>query len=156
MQNKEIIQSFYEAFQLGDYSRMQSLYAKDAQFHDPVFQNLTGEEAGKMWEMLLQRSKDLKISLGKIEETPTGGTAVWIAKYSFGKKRRPVVNRILATMEIKDGKIIRHQDDFNLRKWMNQALGPTGKWLGWAPFLRKQIQGQAQKSLQKFMQNGKD
>jgi limonene-1,2-epoxide hydrolase len=152
MSNQEIIQNFYEAFQRGDFQTMQDFYADDAHFHDPVFQNLTGMEAGKMWEMLLTRSKDLNISLGKITETPNGGSAFWVAKYSFGKKRRQVLNRIQAKFEIQEGKIIKHTDEFNLRKWMNQALGPTGKWLGWTPFLRKQIQTQAQKSLQKFMQ----
>jgi ketosteroid isomerase-like protein len=151
-EHKAIIERFYTAFQRGDYATMQSLYARDAYFYDPVFQELTGEEAGKMWEMLLRRSKDLKISLGKVEATPEGGTAIWKAQYPFGKKARLVNNRIKATFTIRDGLIIRHEDDFDLRKWMNQALGWQGKYLGGLPFLRKQVQQQAQKSLQRFMQ----
>lgn len=150
-QHKEIIEAFYEAFQCGDYQTMQGLYARESSFHDPVFQDLSGYEAGKMWEMLLKSSKDLKISLGKIESTDTGGTAVWIATYTFGEKRRPVRNKIQAKMAIKNGKIIRHEDQFDLRHWLSQALGWQGKWLGWMPFLRKQVQQKAQQRLKKYI-----
>jgi len=150
-QHKEIIEAFYEAFQRGDYQTMQGLYARESSFHDPVFQDLSGYEAGKMWEMLLKRSKDLKISLGKIKGTDTGGTAVWIATYTFGKKRRPIRNKIRANMEIRDGQIVRHRDEFDLRHWMNQALGWSGKWLGWIPVYRKQVQKKAQESLKKYI-----
>lgn len=150
-QHKEIIETFYKAFQRGDYQTMQGLYAPDSSFYDPVFQDLSGYEAGKMWEMLLTRSKDLKISLGKIEGTDTGGTAVWIATYTFGKKRRAVRNKIQATMEIREGKIVRHKDHFHLRNWLSQALGWQGKWLGWMPTYRKQVQKKAQGNLKRYI-----
>jgi ketosteroid isomerase-like protein len=150
-EHKAIIERFYTAFQRGDFATMQSLYARDASFYDPVFQELTGAEAGKMWEMLLRRSKDLKISLGKVEATPEGGTAIWKAQYPFGKKGRMVHNRIKANFTIQEGLITRHRDDFDLRKWMNQALGWQGKWLGWLPFMQKQVQKSAQNSLKKYI-----
>lgn len=150
-EHKAIIERFYTAFQRGDFTTMQSLYSRDAYFYDPVFQELNGLEAGKMWEMLLRRSKDLKISLGKVEATPEGGTAIWKAQYPFGKKARRVTNRIKATFIIQDGLIVRHEDNFDLRKWMNQALGWQSKYLGGLPFMHRQVQKKAQESLKKYI-----
>ena len=52
-------------------------------------------------------------------------------------------NSIEARFELEDGKIVRHQDSFDLWKWAGQALGWKGKLLGWSPPLQKVLRQQA-------------
>jgi ketosteroid isomerase-like protein len=44
--NKQLIERFYAAFNSRDGDAMAACYAPGARFHDPVFQELRGEEPG--------------------------------------------------------------------------------------------------------------
>ena len=52
--NAALINRFYEAFARQDGETMAACYAPDAHFHDPVFQDLHGDEVGAMWRMLCE------------------------------------------------------------------------------------------------------
>jgi len=152
MSNKEILERFYGAFQKGDAATMASLYHPDGYFSDPVFQALTAEEAGAMWTMLIKRSKgNLTIEFHSIEENDDVISCIWEAKYTFSKTNRPVHNVIKTKMTIEDGLIIIHEDRFDFWKWTRMALGQTGTFLGWTPFLKNKVRNQAQTSLQQFI-----
>jgi hypothetical protein len=64
---------------------------------------------------------------------------------------RRVHNKIDATFQFQDGKIIRHHDRFNFWKWSFMALGPVGLFLGWSPFIKNKVRKQAAKNLEKFI-----
>lgn len=55
--NEQLLHQFYTAFQKGDAMTMKKCYHPEVQFQDPVFGVLQGEQAGKMWEMLLEKAK---------------------------------------------------------------------------------------------------
>ena len=151
--SKEIITSFYTAFQNHDAEGMNELYHELAYFSDPVFKNLTADEAGDMWRMLIERSKgDLKISFHSVEELEDDKVScIWEADYFFGKERRPVHNVIKATMTIEDDKILIHEDQFDFWKWSKQALGGTGTLLGWTPYLKGVVRKQARSALMGYL-----
>lgn len=151
--NEQLIARFYSAFQKGDFVTMQQCYHDEATFSDPVFQNLSSAEVKAMWQMLLTASKDLKVEFSRVKATDQHGSCHWDATYTFSRTGRPVLNRIDAAFEFKDGKILRHQDRFDLWKWSRQALGATGWWLGWSPLVSNKVRATARKSLDKFMAN---
>ncbi|MCK5702831.1 MAG: nuclear transport factor 2 family protein, partial [Cyclobacteriaceae bacterium] len=74
----------------------------------------------------------------------------WEAYYSFSKTGRKVHNIINAEFEFKDGKIIKHIDNFDLYKWSKQALGIQGLILGWTGFFKKKLHKQTNKMLYYF------
>ena len=145
--NARLIESFYHAFQKGDAEAMAACYAADVTFSDPVFQNLQGVAAGDMWRMLLSGSTDLKVVFDGVEADAHSGKAHWVATYPFSKTGRTVVNDIHANFTFRDGKIVRHIDQFDLWKWSRQALGIPGLLLGWSPLLKGVIRKQAAKGL---------
>jgi ketosteroid isomerase-like protein len=149
---KLIMEMFYAAFAKRDFQTMQSLYAEEAIFSDPVFKDLNAIEVRAMWQMLIERGKDLKVTHTNVEVLDDGhATCTWRAAYSFGIKKRTVVNEIKGTMEIQNGRIIAHTDVFSLHKWASQALGISGVLLGWAPFFQKAIQSKARSGLDAYM-----
>ncbi|WP_255066994.1 nuclear transport factor 2 family protein [Lacihabitans sp. LS3-19] len=152
MNNAELIENFYRAFQSKDYISMQNSYAPDATFSDEVFQNLNGVEAGKMWEMLIKAGKDMELKYQILESKDDTIKARWIAKYTFSKTGRMVINDIKAEFKIKDGKIIRHRDKFDFYKWSRQALGFSGLLLGWTLFLKNKVRATAMSGLKKFIE----
>jgi len=151
MLNDEIIKHFYTSFAKGDVNGMISCYDSNIVFKDPVFGELNGDDACTMWRMLLQKSGgDLKIHFNNIEADNKNGSAEWNAEYVFSKTGKKVINSIKAKFEFQNGKIIRHEDHFDLWSWSKQALGWKGLLFGWTPFMKLGIRKTARKSLERF------
>jgi len=148
--NAALIEKFYSAFAKLDAAAMKSCYHKDVHFSDPVFPDLKGDEAAKMWEMLANRAKDFSLKFDGISADDKTGKAHWVATYLFSATGRMVVNDIHASFEFKDGKIIRHIDTFDLWRWSRQALGAKGLLLGWSPIVRNAVQKQAGAGLRAY------
>jgi len=148
--NEDLLDRFYGAFQQLDAETMAACYAPGATFSDPVFPNLSGEEAGDMWRMLTARAQDFRVELPERRADDSSGTARWIARYTFTQTGRPVVNDVRASFRFHDGLIVEHLDSFDFHRWARQALGPAGLLLGWTPFLRAKVQDQARAGLYAF------
>lgn len=147
---KEVIENFYSAFQEKDAEGMVAQYHDDVVFSDPAFGTLKGEHAKNMWRMLLKNSKDMTLEYSGIHANENEGTARWEANYTFSQTGRKVLNKINASFEFKDGKIIKHTDDFNLRTWAKQAMGFKGALLGGTAFFKKKLNQTTNTLLTKF------
>ena len=147
------IQKFYTAFQQKDYSTMNSCYADDIPFNDPVFGLLRGKETKAMCQMLCTRAKDFSLQFENITTDDNEYyTCEWTAAYIFSKTNRRVVNKCKAYMRMQDGVIMEHSDGFNFYRWCRQALGLVGLILGWSGFMHKKVSNNAKRELMKFME----
>ncbi|MGB0524974.1 MAG: nuclear transport factor 2 family protein [Flammeovirgaceae bacterium] len=149
--HKELIQQFYTAFSQLNHESMAECYHDEIQFSDPAFQNLQGKEVVGMWHMLCTRAQNFELKFENVWAEGNKGGCKWIATYLFSKTGRTIENHIQATFEFKDGKIIKHQDQFDFYKWTRMALGLSGILLGWTPFLQNKVRAMGMKELRKFM-----
>jgi hypothetical protein len=132
----ETIERLYTAMNAHDGEAMAACYADDAVFEDPAFGELRDGRAKDMWRMLCARATDLAVELREHDDT----SAHWVATYTF-RTGRTVVNDIRARFQFgADGLITDHRDDFDLRRWAAQALGPPVSLLGYTPLLKPFIQ----------------
>jgi ketosteroid isomerase-like protein len=150
-QNEQLLTRFYEAFQQKDHVTMASCYHPEVTFADPVFTHLEGWRASAMWRMLCERGKDLVLEFGEIKAGDAEGSAFWDAKYTFSKSGLKVHNKINAKFKFKDGLIVEHRDDFDLKKWMGMALGLKGRIVGLFKAGRKTVQDTAMKGLEIYI-----
>ena len=151
--NARVIERFYGAFQRLDHQMMNECYSEDIIFSDPVFLVLKGNEVRSMWEMLCRNAKDFSLTFSDIEELDEEyATCRWTATYTFSKTGNKVVNKIKAYMRFKDGKIVEHSDAFRLSTWIGQALGWKGVIFGWTGFMKRAVQKNARRNLEKFME----
>jgi len=148
--HESLIREFYAAFARHDAEAMARCYHDEVFFSDPAFPALRGEEARDMWRMLLSRAPDLEVVLEEASADATGGSARWSATYTFSRTGRRVVNRISALFAFRDGRIVRHYDHFSFWRWSAQALGPTGRLLGWFAPLKWMVRRQAATQLERF------
>lgn len=151
----ELIQRFYRAFDALDGKAMQSCYAPQARFRDPVFDLLGAQEIGAMWQMLCEAatargSQHWQLEVSAIEADDARGRAHWEPHYLFGPDARPVHNIIDADFEFRDGLIVSHVDTFDVWRWSRQALGLSGTLLGWTPWLQAKVRVQANRGLSKW------
>jgi len=148
MSNTQIIEAFYTAFANADSQSMVNLYDDEIKFSDPAFGPLNGEQAKNMWRMLVRPGIDIQFS--NVQSAGNKGSADWVAGYTFSPTGRTVTNKIHAEFEFRDGKIIRHNDTFNMWRWSAQALGFKGLFLGWTYLLRNKVRENANAQLRKF------
>ena len=83
--------------------------------------------------------------------TATGGSARWIAHYTFTQTGRSVTNDVRARFRFEDGLIADHRDEFDFHRWARQALGTSGLLLGWTPILRSAVRRRARAGLDEFI-----
>jgi len=146
-----LIEELYTAFQQRDYRKMATAYHPEATFQDAAFDLQSKNEIAAMWHMLCKSGQDLEIEFRDVQADEQQGKAHWDARYTFSRTGRPVLNRIDAAFEFKDGKIIRHVDTFSFWRWSRQSLGWLGWLLGWTPYLQKKVRTTAAMGLRKFI-----
>jgi ketosteroid isomerase-like protein len=149
--NKQLIERFYDAFNRRDGDAMAACYGPNARFHDPVFQELRGNEPGAMWRMLTSRAEDLRIELAEHDADDITGSAHWLADYTFTQTGRKVHNDVRARFRFENGLIAEHDDAFGFHAWARQALGPPGLLLGWTPIIQGPVRRRARAGLDEFM-----
>jgi ketosteroid isomerase-like protein len=145
--NVALIEGFYAALGRRDAPAMIACYAPDATFSDPAFPALDAAGVAAMWMMLCARGKDLAVVASDIDADAVHGRAHWVATYTYSATGRRVENGIDATFRFRDGLIVRHEDRFDLWRWLRQALGIKGALLGWLPPVQRAMRAQAAKTL---------
>jgi ketosteroid isomerase-like protein len=145
--NAASIERFYAALDRRDPETMLACYAPDVRFSDPVFPDLDAAGVAAMWRMLASRGKDLRVVASGIAADGETGRAHWVATYTYSATGRHVENRIDADFAFRHGRIVRHQDRFDLYRWARQALGPKGVLLAWLPPVQHAIRRQAAATL---------
>lgn len=163
---EQLIKVFYTCFQRRDWQGMLDCYQPDIFFFDPIFQALEGPQVSAMWEMLLSNAKDMVMTFSNVKmesgpgepdpgepesERENFGSCTWEATYTFTYTGRKVVNKGRAWFKFRGGRIIEHQDYYNIWKWSRQALGIPGLLFGWTPLLQNNMRRKARKNLNKFM-----
>ncbi len=149
-QNEKLIETFYNALKKKDSETMVQCYHEKIVFSDPVFEDLKGEKAGRMWTMLCSQAKDLELEFKDIYANENEGSAHWEATYTFSKTGKKVHNLIEAAFKFEDGKIVRHEDSFDLRQWCSMALGPVGTMFGWTSVLQNKVRKTAMSGLDRY------
>ena len=150
--NARLIRDLYEAMDRHDGEAMARLYDPEGRFSDPAFGELSGAEAGDMWRMLTGRAEDLSVELAEHSADGEAGTAHLIARYTFTRTGRPVVNDVRARFRFREGRILEHRDSFPFWGWARQALGPAGLVLGLPP-MSLLIRSRARKDLSQFREH---
>ncbi|AVN60196.1 ketosteroid isomerase [Mesoplasma entomophilum] len=124
MEKELILRKFYEAFTKGDFKKMNSLYDDSIVFNDPIFKNLNNKQVTNMWKSLLSNKKESKFEVSyEIIKENKDIFVRWTATYLFGPKKRKVTNVVDSKMEVVNGKIVKHTDSFNFKKWAKQSIG---------------------------------
>lgn len=146
------IDRLYAALNAGDGEAMAACYTDDSVFEDPAFGRLAGGSGQDMWRMLTARAGDLHVEVvdRSATEDATAGTAHWVADYTFTQTGRKVHNDVKAAFVFRDGLIAEHRDDFDLRSWAGQALGPVGSLIGLTPLLGPLIRRRTNAQLKTF------
>ena len=144
---QQLLARFYDAFARKDAEGMAACYHPEAAFSDPVVPRLNHDETCAMWRMLVGRAQDFSLTFEIIGEDRVD----WVARYTFTKTGRSVVNRVRSQFGFQDGLIFAQRDGFDFYAWTRQALGLKGALLGWSGLVQNAVRREARKGLEAFM-----
>lgn len=146
------VANFYDAFARRDFRAMGASYSDSSGpvFSDPIFPGLEAREARAMWHMILESAHDLQLTYQIEEMTESSARVAWRAIYTFSSTGNKVVNEVVSTLQIENGKIVQQKDEFDLCNWAGQALGSFKSYLVcWFP--DRTIRSQAATNLKSFI-----
>lgn len=150
MTNQEIIKAFYSAFQNKDSKAMNAFLADDICFEDPAFGKLEGDDVKYMWQFLTENAKDFSMTFSKVKADQNSGSAHWEAHYTFSATGNQVINKVNSNFTFQNGKINTHIDDFDLKKWVKQAMGSAVGLFGGSFLIKNAVQKKSRGLLAKY------
>ena len=153
MQNEEVVREFFLAYQQHAYPRMRALLSpsRDVHFEDFAF-DICEEQVFAMWQWFCTRPEPVKVPwFGNIRASGNAVTAEYLVDYAYGEGNGRVNYVIKSRFELKDGLIVDHRDDGDIRVWSLQALGQLASLFSWTPIFKWFIRWQAAKKLKAFM-----
>lgn len=151
MQNEEVVREFFLAYREHAYPRMRALLSSNIHFKDFAF-DIEGQRVFAMWQWFCTRSDPVEVPwFGNVKTHGNDVTADYRAEYLYGEAKRPVNYVIRAKFVLKDGLIVDHHDDGDIRVWSRQALGRLASAFSWNPIFKLFIRWQARKKLEAFM-----
>lgn len=140
------LRTYFIALAQRDWEAMGACYHEGARFNDQVFHQLDAREVRAMWKLTLSDAVDMRVTFSILEENAGGGRVRWNAWYTDADGRR-VHNFVTSTFVLKDGLILRQDDEFDFWRWSRQALGFPGLILGWTTWLRGRVRDRAMSRL---------
>jgi hypothetical protein len=159
--SRETLERYFAAFGNLDAATMQSCYAENARFEDPIFRLAGARQIGGMWRMLCSELRlrgigQWKLEVEEIRTRGDQGRVRWRARYPFGSPERKVHNRVYSRFDFDDkGLIVRQRDAFSFWNWSRQAIGTSGLLFGWTPTLRARVQMKAGQQLARYMEKNR-
>lgn len=120
---EQVARAFYAAFTQHKAAALEPLYAPDVYFRDGVFEFHDRDGTMRMWRKLLRNPKAVTFRYEFLRAEGDVAVGRWEADYKlFG---RPVHNVVESHLTVKDGRIVKHLDEFPFATWAKQAL-PLG------------------------------
>jgi len=152
MENIEILQDFYKAYEKRNLHEISKFYHSDVEFYDHAFGILNKNELISMWSMLFNKAfKDLSIEVSNIKIENNKGFAHIECDYIYTITGRKVRNIIDTTIEFKNNKRIKQTDIFNLKDWAKQSLGWKEGLLAGTSYFKRKLQNQTRKALNNYI-----
>ncbi len=144
----QVIRDFMTAFGDRDFETMARLYTNDIQYFDPLFGYLKNEEVIHMWKLRYGTEAEFGFEVGEITDFGDGYyTAAYVVSWHFGKRNKPVVQKMKAHIRVIDGRIPEHSDAFSVHDWCTQCFGLSGKLLGWNRFYQQAVKNKIRRQL---------
>jgi hypothetical protein len=135
--DKACLKNYVKALIKKESHALADCYSEEANFFDPIFDNLDKENLVKYWELRFTTYKDLKILVLASELYEHSASIKWFISYK--QKNKKIRYSMVSILEIRNGKIIKQFDHFHFWKMAMQAYGFMGFFLGWTKLMNARV-----------------
>lgn len=130
---------------------MNEYYTDDILFSDPLSGLLQGQQVRDRLKMICRAVKDFHLTIIKTEVIDQEYvTCQWRADYYSIRLRKQITFPIKTFMKIVDGQITEQSEGYNLTQWIGKAYGVKGRLFGWTNFMKRKVQKEYQRELERF------
>ncbi|MDD1616583.1 MAG: hypothetical protein CG439_1716 [Methylococcaceae bacterium NSP1-2] len=154
-----------EADQVKAYQGMHQYLDEQVTFSDMAYDNIKGKQVFAMWQWFCTKKPEpVKVTFAPSKTREEDGIVILVyrAQYIFGydeqdsSKGKPIDYEITANLTIKNGKIIHHKDEADIKEWARQAMGSFASMISCTPVFKWTLRCKAKKLLNNFMKANDD
>lgn len=135
-------EEFFRDIKRGSSEKVVAAYLPDAVLDNPVIGHVAGDDIRHLWTTFLHRTREHRLEFTLTSVVGTKVLVDWTTQHEFFETGRPIALSGTSELTFADGHIKLHRDTFDWRKWLRQALGPSGLILSYLPgakaFLRSE------------------
>lgn len=165
MSNIGIANSFFSHYasaatdNVAAYQGMHQYLDENVTFSDMAYHNIKGKRVFAMWHWFCTKKPEpVKVTFDPSKTREEDGIVILVyrAQYIFVdlfKKDKPIDYLITANLTIKDGKIIHHKDEADIKEWTEQAMGSLIAMIAWTPLFKRALSSKAEGLLDDFIKD---
>lgn len=123
-----ITRRLQRALRSGDLDSIARCYDANAEYSDPVLGGLGAGSARRAWSLILPLLRDPCWHFSVVDVGLCSSRSRSRLEFLFAPTARPVVLDISTVLCIRDGRIVRHDDEFSLSDWAKALPFPECLW----------------------------
>ena len=143
---KQIVHTFYEAVNKGDYDTLRDLYHPKAVYKDELF-SVKGKDVHVLWYSALQPEYKLTAVCNSVELIDNTVISHSEVSYYIPSVNKKIHLKKKGTFKFEKERIIHHVDVYSFKSWCIQTFGIVGFLFWWTRWLKRRVQLQAHKSI---------
>lgn len=124
-ENANQLRRLYDGLKRRDHGAMAACYTSDATFEDIAFRLKGQDRIHAMWRMICEPDVNIEAEYEVLAADDRSGRVALVDTYTFTTTGNRVVNRIESRFDFHEGRISRHHDVCDPRRWADQAFGPV-------------------------------
>jgi ketosteroid isomerase-like protein len=150
--NRELIRTFFSAFQNRNFEAMRNCCNDNLVYFDPLYHFLNGEHVLSMWKCRYAYVEKFCLEFSDIVTDDNEYYTIQYHLSYVAEETGKVVNQTIKSyMRVLSGKIVEHSDAFSIHQWSSMVYGTIAKLIGWNRFYQNRLKKNARKKLLKFI-----
>jgi len=137
----------YRALAEGDLRAVRSCYDANARYSDPVFGQLGRGSACYIWPVIFSQIRRPEWKFEVVDAGLTSARLSTKVNFVFAETGRPTSLRIATHLAIREARVVRHDDDFDIDACTWMAFPKENRFRLWTPHGRERLKGHARSLL---------
>jgi ketosteroid isomerase-like protein len=136
---RRVTECLFLALRRRDATGVAVCYDQDAVFSSPIIGDVRGADVEALWRAIFAATRDSTLSYEIVDLGLTTARVEGMATFSLVASGRSVTSRFNSTLDIRNRRVVCHDETFDAWAWAGMAFGASGHLLGWSKAWRRRM-----------------
>jgi len=137
---RHVTERLFSALQRRDAAAIAACYDKDAIFCTPVLGEVLARDLEALWRAVSSITRAHVLTYAVVDVGLTSARVDGVVTYAFAPSGRVVTSDFSSILQVRDARIVCHEDTFDPWGWARMAYGTRGLMFGWSRAWRRRMQ----------------
>lgn len=142
-----LTERLFSALQRREPEAIAACYEANAIFRAPILGDVLAHNLGPLWRAVFSSTRENALAYTIVDVGLISARVEGVASYVLVFSDRAVTTKFVATLRIRDLRIVYHEDNFDPWLWAQMAYGTRGLALGWSKAWQRRMRGQIRADL---------